>query len=165
MLERLQKEVGDWLKLELQKSLEDQGHVATGRLKESIDVEVTQAVDLFSIDGRMLTYGKYVDRGRKAGVKKVPIDALYLWVRAKKLDLRGKSALSVAYAIQQSIFKKGIPTDGDEKKLRFLSGKLEEMEGQISDRISAIVNNVIEIEFTNMIERERRLINQNTFAA
>lgn len=58
-------------------------------------------------------YYDYVDRGRKAGIRKVPIDALLNWISKKRI--KGRSAKGrfisnnqLAFAIQTSIFKVGI---------------------------------------------------------
>jgi len=54
-------------------------------------------------------YGQYLDRGRNPGVKKVPIAALLGWIKAKKIKPKpGQSENSLAFAIQNSIFKRGI---------------------------------------------------------
>lgn len=51
-------------------------------------------------------YAIYVEAGRKAFSKKVPIAALIRWMKRKNIALGNKN--SVAYAIQQSIYKNGI---------------------------------------------------------
>ena len=155
MLEKLQQ-VADFIKREIQDELVAQGHEATGRLKESISVEVTQAFDLISIDGRFVYYGRYVDQGRRAGVKRVPIDALLEWIKIKRLSAPGKTPRSLAFAIQTAIYKRGIPTDGDSRKKRFVSGTLERIEPDISVKIQEIVSGYLEFEFYNMIERTQR---------
>lgn len=165
MLERLKSEVAEWLKAKLNKELEEQGHIATGNLANSIEVTIKRFLDGWEIQGFFLHYGKYVDTGRRAGVKRVPLDALIEWMRVKKMDLRGKSERSVAFAIQTAIFKKGIPTDGDERKKRWISRTLEDNEQEIFDRIQPIMYQFVEVEFTNMIERTRTLLNQQEAAA
>lgn len=160
MLEKLQTDVADFILQELIKELGYQGHIASGKLLDSLEVEVTEAAGLFSIDGRYLTYGKYVETGRKAGVKRVPIDALIEWIRVKRLDLRGKSERSVAFAIQAAIFKKGIPTDGDETKKRFVGRTLDRLESEIINRVDKIVSDFVQIEFDNIIAREQKELNR-----
>lgn len=164
MLAKMQSYVADWLRGEIQKALELQGHVATGKLKESIDVQVTQAVDLFSIDGRFIRYGKFVDTGTKGGGW-VPIEMMIAWVRIKKVSFAGKSELQTAKLIQWKIFKKGSPTNGDEKKKRFLSLTLEQQESEIIKRITEVVGDFITIEFFNMIEKVQKEFDAQKLAA
>ena len=154
MLEQLQQ-VADFIKREIQDELVAQGHEATGRLKESISVEVTQAFDLISIDGRFVKYGKYVDTGTRGGGW-IPFDDLIEWVRIKRIRFSGKSEKQTAKLIQWAVFKKGSPTDGDSRKKRFVSGTLERIEPDISVKIQEIVSGYLEFEFYNMIERTQR---------
>lgn len=54
-------------------------------------------------------YAKFVDSGRKKFTKKVPISALILWIKRKKITPRGGLSLNnLAYAIQNSIYLNGI---------------------------------------------------------
>lgn len=164
MLAKL-KEFAQYLEKEITTELVSQGHVASGKLKESISVEVTKALDLISIDGRFIYYGRYVDTGRRAGVKRVPLDALIEWIRIKRITLNGKSERQVAFAIQTAIYKKGIPTSGDIRKKRFVSGTLEKKESEIISQIRDIVSDFVNIEFENLIEKVQREFNRTAAAA
>ena len=54
-------------------------------------------------------YFQWIDTGRKRGARKVPIEALIPWMKRKNIVPRkGQTYNSVAYAIQQAIFKAGI---------------------------------------------------------
>jgi hypothetical protein len=54
-------------------------------------------------------YMKWVDRGRRPGVRKVPIEPLIKWMKKKGIRPRGKQTYnSLAFAIQNAIFKSGI---------------------------------------------------------
>lgn len=54
-------------------------------------------------------YFKWVDTGRKPMARKVPIEALIPWLRKNNIRPRsGQTYTSLAYAIQQSIYKLGI---------------------------------------------------------
>jgi hypothetical protein len=164
MLERLKTEVADYLVLELRNELEAQGHNATGKLSESIRVEVINAVDIIFLEGSFLSYGRGVDQGQPVGTY-VPIDALIDWMRAKKFNARGKRELSIAYAIQQTILKKGTPTDGDERKKRFMSATLDRTESEVFNRISNIVSDFMQIEFSNIIENAQKEFDRDSIAA
>ena len=159
ILERL-NEVAKFISIELKQELEAQGHNASGELGKSIDVATKELVNGFVIQGSFVFYGKFVDTGRKAGGKKVPIDALIEWIRVKRIDLRGKKERSVAFAIQNSIHKKGIPTDGDQRKKRWISGTLERIEGDIASMIQTIVEDFVTLEFNNIIEKTRKEFTQ-----
>lgn len=162
MLERikgaLQTEVADFLKEAIKEEMIAQGHVATGNLLNSVEVEVTNAIDLISIDGRFLKYGRFVDTGTRGGGW-VPIDVLIQWMRIKKIDLRGKREKEVAYAIRWAIYKKGSPTDGDERKKQFMTRTLDRLENEINTRIINIVDEAMQITFTNMIAKVQKDFN------
>ena len=60
-------------------------------------------------------YGIYVNEGRKTGGKKVPINVLVDWIERKAIVNGDKQVKSLAFAIQQTIHKEGIPTKGSFK--------------------------------------------------
>lgn len=139
--------------------LQRQGHRATGDLINSLDVVTEQISGAVSIVGRYVYYGRFVDTGRNAGLKGVPIDALIAWIRVKNIDLMGNSEKSVAFAIMNAIKKHGIPTNRDMSKRRFMSGTLERMETQIFDRITEAYGRAVEKEIVNLIEQTQTSIN------
>lgn len=145
-----------WIQRILIEELERQGHKATGQLINSVEVAVNDITDGFEIVGQHLYYGRFVDTGRKAGVKRVPIDALIDWIRVKKMDLRGNSERQVAFAIQRAIYNKGIPTDGDQRKKRWMSGTLEAKALEIDEKIREIAGYYVDLVFDNMIERSKK---------
>lgn len=54
-------------------------------------------------------YFRYVDTGRRPLARKVPVEALIPWLRKNNIRPRsGQTYTSLAYAIQQSIYKLGI---------------------------------------------------------
>lgn len=63
-------------------------------------------------------YAEYVERGRRPGAKKVPISALIQWIKARRVGVgrtgRGRftkrtmTVTQMAFAIQNSIYKRGI---------------------------------------------------------
>lgn len=104
-------EVGDFIADELRKELAGQGHEATGKLMDSIGIKVTPSaggVKLFV--GSDLEYATFVNSGRKAGGKRVPIAALIEWIKQKAIASGNKKIKSIAYAIQEKIFQEGTPT-------------------------------------------------------
>jgi hypothetical protein len=88
--------------------------IASGQLYDSIDYDVEYATDgtpmgiLYYAD-----YFKYVNRGRQPGAKKVPIQPLLDWISIKGINATNENGLaipplSLAFAIQQNIFRYGI---------------------------------------------------------
>lgn len=54
-------------------------------------------------------YARFIDSGRKKFTKKIPISALILWIKRKKISPRGGLSINnLAYAIQNSIYQNGI---------------------------------------------------------
>ena len=54
-------------------------------------------------------YMKYVERGKKPRARKVPIEPLIKWIKKKQIKPRdGQTINSLAYAIQNGIYKSGI---------------------------------------------------------
>ena len=148
------KFIATYLQADLKASLLKKGHNATGNLDKSVEVAVLDEMGGFNIQGRYLFYGEYVDRGRPAGLKKVPLDDLIAWIRAKKLKVSGtdKEIEGLAYAIQNKIFKKGI------KAKRWQSQTLEVDENRIATDIEKAVNNILFLIIENMIEQTQKLI-------
>ncbi|GAB3293884.1 hypothetical protein [Hymenobacter tenuis] len=95
-----------------------QGRNAAGRFE---GFTANASLELYALD-----YLEYLDRGRAKFTKRVPIDALLVWIRKKKLGLparsstgkfqsrrsqstgRRMSANQLAFAIQTSIYRNGI---------------------------------------------------------
>ncbi|MDR0754546.1 MAG: hypothetical protein LBF04_04075 [Prevotellaceae bacterium] len=125
----------------LQYELLQQGHVATDKLFNSINVHVEQTVSGFSVVGNALFYAKFVEHGRKPGLKGIPLEVLVDWVRQKKMNLAGKSERSVAFAIQTSIKQKGIEPS------KFIEKTLQKSDGKINTNVerfcSQYINDII----------------------
>jgi len=95
-----------------------QGRGAGGRFE---GFTVNSSLELYALD-----YLEYLDRGRPRFTKRVPIDALLVWIRKKRIGQPGRSASGrfqprrsqstgrrisanqLAYAIQTSIYRNGI---------------------------------------------------------
>jgi hypothetical protein len=88
--------------------------IASGRLYDSIQGSVE--IDADGNPVAVLSYAdyfKYVNKGRKKEVKKVPIPSLLEWIKIRGIRGRNKKGkfipnLSLAFAIQTNIFKYGI---------------------------------------------------------
>ena len=104
------KKIGKLIILELQKELIGQGHKATGNLVNSFEQRVIEMPNSMVLEILMDDYGDYVNYGRKAGGKKVPIDVLIKWIEQRAIVNGDKEVKSLAFAIQQTIWKEGSPT-------------------------------------------------------
>ena len=94
----------------LQTELIGQGHKATGELINTIEGRTMQLPDSVVIEILMQDYSRYVNNGRKAGAKKVPISVLVDWIERKGIASGDKDIKNMAFAIQMKIFKEGSPT-------------------------------------------------------
>lgn len=64
------------------------------------------------------SYYPYVSAGRKANIKRVPIQYLITWIKQYGIRPRsGQSINQLAYAIQTSIYKRGIKAKSFEEKV------------------------------------------------
>ena len=104
------KKVGKLIIASLQKELLGQGHKATGNLINSFEQRVIELPNSIVIEILMDEYGIYVNEGRKTGGKKVPINVLVEWIERKAIASGDKDVKSMAFAIQNTIHKEGIPT-------------------------------------------------------
>ena len=86
-----------------------QGHNATGTLINSITTNVLSAPNASILFGEFVYYGRFVDLG-KTGARRVPIDALIKWIKQKGFESVAKKIRGMAFAIQKTIFEKGIST-------------------------------------------------------
>ena len=87
--------------------------VASGKLRDSIQVNVKQSQGQTVIELIAEQYSQWVQSGRLPGRKGVPIDALEKWIKERGLvgrDKRGRfiKRRSFAFAIQNNIKKFGI---------------------------------------------------------
>jgi hypothetical protein len=87
--------------------------VASGSLKNSIQVTAKETEDGGVLQMSMNDYGQWVQSGRLPGKKGVPIDAIEKWIINRKLlgrDKKGRfiKRRSFAFAIQKNIKKFGI---------------------------------------------------------
>lgn len=100
---------------ELQAELIGQGHKATGSLVSSFEGSVLTLPNSIVIQILMNDYGIYVNEGRRAGAKKVPLKVLMDWVEQRAIASGNKEVKNVAFAIQEKIFQEGSPTSGSFK--------------------------------------------------
>jgi len=164
-LENVLRYVFSYLKQQMIAELILQGHKATGQLIESIDNEITSSTELVKLDGTFVYYGRFVDTGRRAGGKKVPIDAIIEWIKVKQFESDIKKIKGMAFAIQQNIFKHGISQQSSWRGTttgQFMTKVLENNKQQISDDVRKAVQTSLESAIFSIVnEINQRQINKS----
>lgn len=109
----------------------------------------------FTTDGLQFNlpeYAQYLEAGRKAGGKKVPIQVLVKWLKRYRVISRSKktgrftkvsekSIISTAFAIQRAIWKNGKkPRKAIESTLKFAEDIIEESLNVIAEDIISIID-------------------------
>ena len=149
--------IADYLKPLLVAELETQGHQATGDLIESIDHTIRKEVGAIILEGKFLDYGSYVERGRRAKAKRVPLDALIEWIKQKGFESDAKKVRGLAFAIQKKIFDVGISTPDSwkgETTKNWLSKTLNSQKQKITNDIKELITKEMMLIITNMVELE-----------
>lgn len=123
--------------------------VASGRLKDSVEVKVSQNRGNSIIDIYMESYGAFVQSGRLPGKKMVPISAIEQWIKDRKLLGRDKKGRfiprrSFAFAIATNIKKFGI------RPSNFLDYSLQKLESD--ERILEALGDQTFEELINILE-------------
>lgn len=146
--------VYEYLRVELVEELQKQGHSLTGDLINSIDKVIVKGTDFIREDVSFIFYGWFVDTGRRAGGRRVPIDVLEEWIKRKGFESDAKKVRGMAFAIQQTIFDKGIsqPTSwkGTDTK-GWMTNVLTKNENRIADDIFNTVNDAMDLIITNIV--------------
>lgn len=132
------------LEEQLKAELLSQQHKSTGRLIGSIHVEVENFIDEISIVGYAEFYGQFVDRGRKPGTKRVPIDALIEWIKVKGFESDERRIRQMAFAVQAKTFKDGNRIFRDQAKFGNFVGKvLQSNKSEIQSLIEKNFNQLV----------------------
>ena len=142
-----------------------QGHAVTNQLIDSIKMQITKSTDFIRLDGMFVFYGAFVDRGRPAGIRKVPIQALIEWITQKGFEKDVKKIKGMAFAIQTSIFQKGISTPqswrGEDTK-NWMTKTLEDNQNRINDDVFNAVSSAMELTIFNIVNDTNTTIQGNT---
>lgn len=157
--------INEYLKEEMIAELQRQGHDVTGNLINSITEVIVRDTDFIRMDGMFIFYGPFVDRGRKAGVRKVPIDALMDWIQKKGFETDIKKVKGMAFAIQKTIFDKGVSQEDSwhgTDTANFMTGTLLKEQKRIDDDVFNSVNNVLELIIFNIVQDTNQQIEGNT---
>jgi hypothetical protein len=141
---------------------------ASGNLYNTLTATVMPNGDDFELVITYADYFKYVNQGRKAGVKKVPLTALLEWIKIRGIRgvKRGRgggagriSNLSLAFAIRESIYKYGIrPANIYDKGLDSLEEIFEnpppEMREAYNNLYAAIERDIVNFVDANIVDKE-----------
>lgn len=155
-IEKVFKDLGRFIEARLMRELLSQGHKATGALVSSIQLKVLVRLDEIILEESHLSYGRFVETGRKPGGKKVPIAALEQWIKNKQFNIAADRVKGVAFAIQTNIFKFGIPTDKDPRKKGFLAKTLVKVEGRITDEANKAADQQIDILIEDLVNETQK---------
>jgi len=146
--------IAKYLKFQLLEELEDREHIASGKLKKSMEVLVLKIVNGFNIQGKYLDYGAKIEQGTRPG-RLVPLSSLVEWIRYKKM--RGTFRGGTAFSIQQSIKRNGIRPDPWQTRT------LQRAEPLISQKIEVAAEKQLYLLVENMIQNTIKLLdNGNT---
>lgn len=91
------EKIGDNIIKDAKSTLKKQGHLASGKLYNSLKAVVNKSELTFELE----SYARYVDQGRLPG-KYAPVKAIKDWCKVKGIDQ------SLAYVINRSIYENGI---------------------------------------------------------
>ena len=150
---QIAQDLGDFLVVRLIKELVDQGHAATGELIRSIETEVVDILGSIQIVERHIFYGNFVERGRKARIRRVPIDAIEAWLIKRRFEWAITNTRGAAFAVQTNIFKFGI------KPSRFITKTLREARPVIAREVTRAANAEMEVLINNLVTRSNKLLN------
>jgi len=148
-------ELGQFMINELGKELITQNHRATGKLIQSLDFTVSKSVESTDLLIFMNDYGEFVNTGRRKGAKKVPIPALVEWIKQKGIATGNKKILGIAFAIQKTIEKEGIPTRRSRargKRIEFIDDTIERVAIEINNRVTEIAFKDVEVQIDNLVK-------------
>ena len=159
-LEEKLKPLIDFLETEIKGELERQGHVATGKLRDQIKVYLTGTTIVGSAGDAF--YAENVDWGRRPERKRVPIDALKNWIEIKGFA-QGDKAIQMAWALQNAIWKNGVPIDKDMAKKRFVSRVLVKNHEKIFTDVKSAIGLYIQVEIDNIIRNVKYSMEDNKF--
>ena len=151
---------------DVKKELTDQGHVLTGKLRDSIRYEIRSLPNLIQAVVWMEDYGFTIDKGLKPS--EVPynpgsgaaesdyIQGLFTFWKLKGLG--SEEALNAAFATANKHLQEGMPTENsfnfsnNGRRTGFFSNKVDDLEAEI-EMLNSDVQSEVSIAITNSIQR------------
>jgi len=150
------KVLGQFIINELATELIKQDHKATGKLISSLDYNIEDSLLSTDLVITMQNYGEYVNTGRKRGAAKVPIKALVEWIKQKGIETNNKKVLGMAFAIQKTIEKQGIPTANSRKRgkrTEFVDDTIKRIQAEVERRITEMAFREVNVLVDNFVTR------------
>lgn len=141
--------VGDIIVREAKKELIRQNKNASGELLNSVSYVVQDIMNGVSLTEKHIFYGDFVERGRRKGGKKVPIEALERWIEKKNFSY-GITKRSLAFAIQTNIHKFGI------KPSKWLTNTVNNKRQEIFDMLNFAVKDNFTVIIKEIAKDARR---------
>ena len=141
---------------------------ASGNLYNTLTATVMPNGNDFELVITYADYFKYVNKGRRPLVKKVPLSALLNWIKIRGIKPKGykgrgrpskSGQLSLAFAIRENIYKYGIrPANIYDKGLDSLEDIFEnpppELAQAYTDLYAAIENDIVNFVDANLVTKE-----------
>ena len=118
--------------------------VATGTLRDTLGAVTVDTNEGLDTQVTGTDYAIYVDKGRRAGDKMPPVQAIKDWINQRKIRVAGKTTEQLAWAMAKNIAKNGI------KARPFIAPSLETVMNQglqkIEDASAIDINNNIQAQ-------------------
>ncbi len=166
--------LGEYLRLRLGQELADQGHRLSGELVSSLEYKVQTSANGLTLDFFASEYGVYLNEGVPAN--RIPytakrrgsggrgtsayIQGLIRYVQ-RRMGLRGKEGVSVAFAIARKHKREGMPTAAsyrfskNTRRTGWVDQIIEQSEERISEIVQEWVGNELEILISNYIQQAK----------
>lgn len=166
---RLGETIGEYLVLKLGQELRDQGHNLTGALISSLEYKVRATALTVTVDFLSNNYGEYLNAGvpasripytpggtRRGGSSKY-IGALIRYVE-RRMGLRGREAVGVAFAIARAHKREGMPTRAsyrfsrNNRRTGWVDAVLKQESVQVDEMVQDFVGRQLEILITEFVK-------------
>ncbi len=164
-MDRLILQLSALLITRFKEELRGQGHSLTGKLEESIQAATYQLADRFILSFSAENYGGYLNEGvpaeripfgrRKTGARtSLFIQALIVYVQ-RRMNLVGKEAVGVAFAIAHVQKEKGMPTPGsyryaqNNRRTKWVDTVVTASEAEIVEIYESFFETTVEALFKN----------------
>lgn len=113
--QRVLEEFGQRVVEAYKRQLHSRGKHASGKLANEVTYKVQKGGTMISVSLNLADYWVYVEKGRKAGGKFPPLDAIQKWIEVKPIiprpDSNGRvpTIPQLTYLIGRKIAEQGIP--------------------------------------------------------
>lgn len=165
----LAERISTYLLYRFQYELRQQGHVLTGALVESLEAQYEETAKGFILRFLANDYGGVLNNGIEpqnvpfregSGVKTSKVVQGLIGYVEKRMGLKGKRALGVAFAILKKWKKEGMPTQNSYKFSRngrrkyWIDTVEKDSQDAIREYVESFIEEEIKILFTNYITNQ-----------